>query len=112
MGDHMTMTKLERSSGILLHPTSFPGPDGIGDLGPEALPPVRLMEDFSAQERQTHDFATQTTTTVRAVCPDAPGYVAKAIIHKGIWKATIASPGDQPVTMTVDRRKLLRLKVS
>ena len=70
------------------------------------------MEDFSAQEHQTHDFATQTTTTVRTVCPDAPGYVAKAIIHKGIWKATIASPGDQPVTMTVDHRKLLRLKVS
>ena len=28
---------LERSSGILLHPSSFPGPDGIGDLGPEAF---------------------------------------------------------------------------
>lgn len=27
---------LPRSSGILLHPTSLPGPDGIGDLGPEA----------------------------------------------------------------------------
>lgn len=26
----------ERSSGILLHPTSFPGPYGIGDLGPAA----------------------------------------------------------------------------
>src|SRR5437867_6798765 len=25
-----------RSSGILLHPTSLPGPWGIGDLGPEA----------------------------------------------------------------------------
>ncbi len=28
--------KQERASGILLHPTSLPGPDGIGDLGPEA----------------------------------------------------------------------------
>ncbi len=28
--------KLDRSSGILLHPTSLPGPDGIGDLGPQA----------------------------------------------------------------------------
>ncbi len=28
--------KLPRASGILLHPTSLPGPDGIGDLGPEA----------------------------------------------------------------------------
>ncbi len=26
----------KRTGGILLHPTSFPGPDGIGDLGPEA----------------------------------------------------------------------------
>ncbi len=28
--------KFERASGIILHPTSLPGPDGIGDLGPEA----------------------------------------------------------------------------
>jgi 4-alpha-glucanotransferase len=27
---------VKRRSGILLHPTSFPGPFGIGDLGPEA----------------------------------------------------------------------------
>ena len=25
-----------RASGILLHPTSLPGPHGIGDLGPAA----------------------------------------------------------------------------
>ncbi len=25
-----------RSSGVLLHPTSLPGPHGIGDFGPEA----------------------------------------------------------------------------
>src|SRR5512143_3316418 len=28
--------KFERSSGVLLHPTSLPGPYGIGDLGAEA----------------------------------------------------------------------------
>ncbi len=28
--------QLTRSSGILLHPTSLPGPYGVGDLGPEA----------------------------------------------------------------------------
>lgn len=27
---------MQRHSGILLHPTSLPGPDGIGDLGPPA----------------------------------------------------------------------------
>ncbi len=26
----------KRASGIILHPTSLPGPDGIGDMGPEA----------------------------------------------------------------------------
>jgi 4-alpha-glucanotransferase len=29
--------KLERSGGILFHPTSLPGPYGIGDLGPQAF---------------------------------------------------------------------------
>jgi len=28
--------KYKRASGIIFHPTSLPGPDGIGDLGPEA----------------------------------------------------------------------------
>src|SRR5436190_13238173 len=30
-------TKPARSAGVLLHPTSLPGPFGIGDLGPTAL---------------------------------------------------------------------------
>jgi 4-alpha-glucanotransferase len=29
--------KYKRTAGIILHPTSLPGPDGIGDLGPEAF---------------------------------------------------------------------------
>jgi 4-alpha-glucanotransferase len=36
--------KFPRSAGILLHPTSLPGPFGIGDLGPEA----RSFADFLA----------------------------------------------------------------
>ncbi len=28
--------KYDRASGILLHPTSLPGPYGIGDIGPQA----------------------------------------------------------------------------
>ncbi len=39
---------LPRSSGVLLHPTSLPGPDGIGDVGPES---VRLL-DFLADAGQ------------------------------------------------------------
>src|SRR5712691_11922524 len=40
---------LDRSAGILLHPTSLPSRGGIGDLGPEAY----RFADFLAQARQT-----------------------------------------------------------
>lgn len=46
----MTVTlPLARSSGILLHVTSLPGPFGIGDLGPSAYAWV----DALARARQT-----------------------------------------------------------
>src|SRR5580704_7265132 len=41
--------RFPRSSGILLHPTSLPGPYGVGDLGPEA----RRFVDFLAASGQT-----------------------------------------------------------
>jgi 4-alpha-glucanotransferase len=34
-----------RSAGVLLHPTSLPGPHGIGDLGPEALRFAAALSD-------------------------------------------------------------------
>ena len=36
-----------RSSGILLHPTCLPGPDGIGDLGPAAFRFIDWLADHS-----------------------------------------------------------------
>ncbi len=36
--------KFERASGILLHPTSLPGPYGIGDLGPAAYAFVDFLD--------------------------------------------------------------------
>ncbi len=41
--------ELTRSSGILLHPTSFPGPHGIGDLGEAAF----RFVDFLVQAKQS-----------------------------------------------------------
>jgi 4-alpha-glucanotransferase len=35
---------IERNAGILLHPTSFPGPYGIGDIGPEAYRWVDFLQ--------------------------------------------------------------------
>jgi 4-alpha-glucanotransferase len=37
--------KFERSSGVLLHPTSLPGPYGIGDLGPSAFRFIDWLAD-------------------------------------------------------------------
>jgi len=37
MTRHAAMDERPRAGGVLLHPTSLPGPFGIGDLGPEAL---------------------------------------------------------------------------
>ena len=39
--------KWPRAAGILLHPTSLPGPYGIGDLGPSAL---RFLDQLAAGE--------------------------------------------------------------
>src|SRR6185436_15792288 len=41
---------LRRGSGILLHPTSLPGPDGIGDLGDGAY----RFVDWLAQAQQRY----------------------------------------------------------
>src|SRR5204862_2505559 len=45
-GNKMNFT---RASGILLHPTSLPGPFGIGDLGPQAY----AFADFLAASGQS-----------------------------------------------------------
>jgi len=37
--------KLERTAGLLLHPTSLPNAHGVGELGPEALRFVRLLRE-------------------------------------------------------------------
>ena len=42
-----------RTSGILLHPTSFPGPDGIGDLGPQAYAWIDFLESSGCTIWQT-----------------------------------------------------------
>ncbi len=39
------LMKYKRSSGILLHPTSLPGPFGIGDLGPQAYRWIDFLSD-------------------------------------------------------------------
>jgi 4-alpha-glucanotransferase len=44
----MSTPSLSRSSGLLLHPTSLPGPFGVGDLGPMAY---RWVETLAAMKQ-------------------------------------------------------------
>ncbi len=55
------MTGTERRAGILLHPTSLPGPDGIGDLGAGA---ERFLEWAAA--------ARQSVWQILPLCPTGP----------------------------------------
>src|SRR5262245_54621242 len=48
-GTSMPTSNATRSSGLLLHPTSLPGPYGVGDLGPSAF----LWVDALAAAKQT-----------------------------------------------------------
>ena len=43
--DYRSRVELTRSSGVLLHPTSLPGPHGIGDFGPEAYRFLDFLHD-------------------------------------------------------------------
>jgi 4-alpha-glucanotransferase len=45
--------RFERSSGILMHPTSLPGPYGIGDLGPQAYHWVDFLAEAGCKLWQT-----------------------------------------------------------
>lgn len=45
----MSTTTLLRKAGILLHPTSLPGPHGIGDMGPMAHRFVRWLGEAGAR---------------------------------------------------------------
>jgi 4-alpha-glucanotransferase len=44
--------KFERSAGILLHPTSLPGPYGIGNIGPVALSWLKFLADSGCTKWQ------------------------------------------------------------
>jgi 4-alpha-glucanotransferase len=46
------MVKLERTSGILVHISSLPGPNGIGDIGEEAYKFVDFLYECNQKTWQ------------------------------------------------------------
>ncbi len=82
---------LPRASGVLLHPTSLPGPDGIGDLGDEAF----RFVDFLARAGQTIWQVLPLTPTVIGDSPYASSsaFAGNPLL---ISLARIVSMGDPP----------------
>ena len=54
---------MERSAGILLHPTSLPSPHGIGDIGPGAHDYIKWLSGAGAGWWQ-----------ILPLCPPGPGF--------------------------------------
>ena len=52
----MSAVPSRRSAGILLHPTSLPGPYAIGDLGPEAFTRVDQLARARNSLRDLPEF--------------------------------------------------------
>ena len=55
--------RFPRSSGVLLHPTSLPGPHGSGDLGPDA----RHFIDWLVAGRETAELRAEEAQRGRAL---------------------------------------------
>ena len=79
--------KFKRASGILLHPTSLPGPYGVGDLGPAAYPLAGLagrlrLQTLAGAAARPHRLRRFTLPVFfglrRESLPDQPGIVARA----------------------------------
>ena len=67
-----------RRMGVLLHPTSLPGPDGIGDIGPEA--------------RRFVDWLTEAGASVWQVLPVCPPGGPLDDVPYASWAALAGSP--------------------
>jgi len=50
------MAKRGRTSGILVHISSLPGPNGIGDIGNEAYKFVNFLHECNQKTWQVHNL--------------------------------------------------------
>ena len=108
--------KFKRSSGIILHPTSLPGPDGIGDLGPEAFRFVKFLVDAGQSLWQVLPLGPTGYGDSPYACysafagnpylvsPEALVQVDEAVVRALVGE--IGFPGRSPVDLETLRKKL------
>ena len=72
---------MQRSAGILLHPTSLPSPHGIGDIGPGAHDYVRWLSEAGAKWWQ-----------ILPLCPPGPGFSPYSAVSTFAGSPWLVSP--------------------
>ena len=112
--------RFQRASGVLLHPTSLPGPHGIGDFGPEAFHFI----DFLAGSSQTlwqmlplnpvgpsnSPYQCYSAFAGNPLLISAHFLVEKNLLSPGARQPTLQFPRDKVHFATAERHKLNLLR--
>lgn len=105
----------ERSAGILLHPTSLPGPHGIGELGPEALRFVGFLQNAGQRLWQTLPLSPTGVSgspysSYSAFAGNPLLVSTERLIADGLLQASVPekldAPVDYPAVMAVKEARL------
>jgi len=96
-----TGPEARRRAGILLHPTSLPGPGGGGDLGPDAYRFADFLHAAGFSVWQTLPLGPTHEDGSPYQCLSAhagnPGLVAPRILHEDGWLEDLPEPDEDPL---------------
>ncbi len=110
----MAQSIVQRSSGILLHPTSLPGPYGIGDLGPTAHSWLKTLADSGQTWWQFLPLGPPAEEDAPYKCFSAfagnPALISpESLFEDGLLEQTAVTPCDFP-SDHVDYRRVVPWK--
>ena len=79
-------------AGIILHPTSLPGPYGIGEIGEEAFRFVDWLESAGAQARPTNILSCWMWCQLRVSLPGRGSWASSMLGTTGLHAVMIICP--------------------
>src|SRR5437660_10690004 len=113
--------RYERSSGLLLHPTSLPGSHGIGDLGPDAYRFVDFLVDAGQHLWQVlplgptgygnSPYATRSAFAGNPLLVSLEPLLGEGLISEADLESLPASAPDRVDFAAVERLKMAALEI-
>lgn len=106
--------RARRSAGILLHPTSLPGPYGVGELGPAALRFVRFLEEAGQRVWQVlplgpteaSPYSAYSAFAGNSVLISTDGLVERGLLRPGETEEVPPGPVDYGAVARAKERRL------